>query len=263
MVNKSFALITGASSGIGKEISKILFNMGYNLLITSRNQNELLKLKKELNVLDRDRKIEVVISNLSTQDGANIIFQYTKANNINVEVLVNNAGAGIYGEITNLECQEIINMLMLNIYSLTCLSSLYAKEMKLKKAGYILNIGSLAAYQPVPYIAPYAASKSYVLNFSEAIAMELKEYGVTVSCVSPGHTNTNFFNNANISDNHKFYGMDTRVDAYKVAKYAVNSLFSKKLSRVYGMKNKFLSLLNKITPRILIAHISKYLVSAY
>lgn len=260
--NEKFSLITGASSGIGKEICKNLFNKGYNLLIVARSKDALLKIKQDLYNIDPFRRVEVFVANLSDTKKVNDIFEFTEQNNLNIEVLVNNAGSGIYGEITEIKDNSLYDMLMLNMYALTRLSSLYANKMKIKKRGYILNIGSLAAYQPVPYISAYAASKSYVLNFSEAIAMELKNYGIVVTCVSPGHTSTNFFKNANISDNHKFYGTNTRVEPCLVANYAINSLFKRKVSCVYGLKNKFLSFLNKITPRSLTANISKLLVTS-
>lgn len=260
-INEKFSLVTGASSGIGKEMCKILFNKGYNLIIIARNKDALLKIKQELYKIDPYKKVEIFVANLSNINEINNIFEFTEKNNLNIEVLINNAGTGIYGEITQIENNKLYDMLMLNIYALTYLSSLYANKMKIKKQGYILNIASLAAYQPVPYIAAYAASKSYVLNFSEAIAMELKDYGITVTCVSPGHTNTNFFKSSNISDKHKFYGVNTRVEPYLVANYAIDCLFDKKFSCVYGMKNKFLSFLNKLTPRILTAYISKKLVT--
>ena len=254
------ALITGASGGIGKEIARILFQKGYNLILVSRQGSKLEAVKAELLSDDSKGRIEVFQADLSTVNGAESVYYFTESSKIEIDVLVNNAGSGIYGAIENTDTNQLYHMLLLNDYALTCLCKFYSKNMIKNKAGYILNIASLAAYQPVPYIAAYAASKSYVLNFSEAIAMELEEHGVSVTCFSPGHTDTNFFREANIPEQHQFYGIKTRVNPKKVAENAVNSLFKKKLSVIDGFKNSFLGCLNKFSPRSLTAKISKMLV---
>jgi short-subunit dehydrogenase len=254
-------LITGASGGIGREMAKILFASGYNLLLTSRSYKNLESVKSELSSCNSKGKIDIFEADLSCEGSANLIFEYTKKQNMNINVLINNAGSGMYGKIENHDISALYKMLMLNIFSLTCLCRLFAEEMKKRKEGYILNIASLGAYQPVPYIAAYAASKSYVLNFSEAIAMELEDDGITVTCFSPGHTDTNFFNQAKIPDSDQFYQIKTRANPEKVAQHAINSLFKKKLSVIYGYKNNFLGTLNKLSSRRMTAKISKKLVS--
>ncbi|HXH54690.1 MAG TPA: SDR family oxidoreductase [Gammaproteobacteria bacterium] len=255
-----YALVTGASGGIGKEMARILFHKGYNLVLVARQGAKLEVVKAEFLPLNPKGSIEVLQADLSTVKGAESVYDFTESSKIEVEVLINNAGSGIYGALEKTDITKFYHMLMLNNYALTCLCKFYSKNMIKKKAGYILNIASLAAYQPVPYIAAYAASKSYVLNFSEAIAMELEEHGVSVTCFSPGHTDTNFFAEANIPEQHQFYGIKTRVSPKKVAENAINSLFNKKLSVIDGFKNSFLGCLNKFSPRKLTARISKMLV---
>ncbi|MBA3816564.1 MAG: SDR family oxidoreductase [Parachlamydiaceae bacterium] len=261
MTNNKYALITGASGGIGKEMAIILFDHGYNLVLVSRRISALQKVKNELLEINKDQTIEIFEADLSKKEAAQSLYQYTKILDISIDVLINNAGSGMYGEIEGIDTEELYDMLMLNNYSLTCLCKLYSQDMIDKKSGYILNVASLGAYQPVPYISAYAASKTYVLNFSEAIAMELKDYNVSVTCFSPGHTDTNFFKQASIPDSHQFYEKSTREDPKNVAEDAIKSMFSKKLSVIHGFKNKFLGTLNKFCPRYITAMISKSLVT--
>lgn len=259
MTNKT-ALVTGASGGIGKEIAKQLFLLDYNLILVSRKIDKLEQVKESILTLPGKGKVYVFQADLSEKNSAQSIFDYTDQQNFVIDVLVNNAGAGIYGSIDALDKNKIYQVLMLNVYSMTCLCQLYAQAMKQRKSGFILNIASLAAYQPVPYIAAYAASKSYVLNFSEAIAMELEDYGVSVTCFSPGHTATNFYSGADIPDSDKFYAMSTRASAEVVAKAAIDSLFKRKLSVICGLRNTILGLASKFSTRKMAAKISKKLV---
>ena len=254
-------LITGGSNGIGKEMAKIFYQKGYNLILTGRNLQNLDKAKQDIMSENSNGFIETISADLSTKNGADSIYQYTEKNRIQIDVLVNNAGVGVYGGLIQNDLEKIYSMIMLNDFSLVKLCNLYSKQMKDRKNGYILNIASLAAYQPVPYISTYAASKSFVLNFSEAFSLEMLEHGVNVTCVSPGHTDTNFFASAAIPDTNSFYSKKTRVQPNLVAQYAIKSMFAKKRSVVYGAKNKFLSFLNKLVPRSVAARIALRLVS--
>ena len=257
-----YALITGGSCGIGLEFAKILLSK-YNLVLVGRNKEKLEKAKQDLlkqNVLDSERNIIILPYDLSELNSARNIFEYCKNKSINIKILINNAGCGIFGYHELLDEMKIINMLNLNIIALTLLCKFFGEAMKSKKSGYILNIASLAAYQPVPYLSAYAASKSYVLNFSEALSRELKDYGVIVTCLSPGHTDTNFFTYAGIgNDKSGFYGLNTRVSPMKVAQVGINSMFAKRLSVIPGFKNNLLANISRFVPRILTANVSKYL----
>jgi len=254
------ALITGSSGGIGKEMAKKLFSQGYNLVLTSRNFSRLEKAKKEIQTLRLEGKIDILPIDLSLKESSQRLWEFTQSKAIEIGVLINNAGAGMYGCITELDFESLEQMLNLNTRTLTELCAIYGKAMTRRKKGKILNIASLAAYQPVPYISAYAASKAYVLNFSESIAMELEDYQVQVTCFSPGHTETNFFASAQISDDHKFYGTHTRVNPKEVAQSALDALFAGKISAIHGRKNRFLSFLSKISPRKTTARISKKMV---
>ncbi len=257
-----YALITGGGSGIGLEFAKLLLPQ-YNLVLVGRDEEKLKKARQNLlkqTVLDSTRDIIILTYDLSELNAAQKIFQTCKQKSIDIEILVNNAGCGLFGFHESLNETSIINMLNLNIITLTLLCKFFGVEMKSKKSGYILNVASLGAYQPVPYISAYAASKSYVLNFSEALSKELEDYNVIVTCLSPGHTDTNFFAYAGIGNDKKgFYGLNTRISPAKVAQVGINALFSKRISVIPGIKNNILANINRFSPRLLTANISKYL----
>ena len=161
-----YALITGGGSGIGLEFAKLLLPQ-YNLVLVGRDEEKLKKARQNLlkqTVLDSTRDIIILTYYLSELNAAQKIFQTCKQQSIDIEILVNNAGCGLFGFHESLNETSIINMLNLNIITLTLLCKFFGAEMKSKKAGYILNVASLGAYQPVPYISAYSSSKSYVLN---------------------------------------------------------------------------------------------------
>jgi short-subunit dehydrogenase len=260
--NRKYALITGGASGIGLEFSKIFFPQ-YNLILVGRNQENLENAREDLlkmSGLPSESKIVLLTYDLSQISSAMEIFQKCKDLSLDVEVLINNAGSAVFGQHDSLDESKIVEMLNLNVMTPTLLCKYFGTEMKNKGVGYILNIASLAAYQPVPYISSYAASKSYILNFSEAIAKEYEDYGVVVTCLSPGHTDTNFFQNAGIGDHkHGFYSINTRISPKTVAKAGFDGLFSKRLSVIPGFKNNILANINRFATRKITAYISKYL----
>ncbi len=200
-------------------------------------------------------------SDMSIPGAAMKIFTHFQSSLPDIEILVNNAGFGNYGENVEIGLDDNYKMLQLNIISLTEMCSLFGKAMKERKSGMILNVASTAAYQPTPFLAAYGASKSYVLHFSEAIAMELKDYNVSVTCLSPGPTDTNFFKTAHIENINNSL-LNDRMSAEKVAEIGVNALFRKKLSVITGLKSNFLALANRLIPRKLAVNISKKIMSA-
>ena len=160
-----------------------------------------------------------------------------------------------------MDINKVQEMIQLNIGTVTDLCLLFGKEMKEKRKGHILNIASIAAYQPDPYLATYSASKSYILNFSEALAKEMEDYHVVVTCLSPGATDTNFFNNAQMGDKKKgLFSNKGRMNSREVAAIGIGSLFAEKLSIIPGMKNSLLAFSNRLAPRNISAIISKKLM---
>ena len=261
MNSEKTALITGGASGIGLELAKLLAARNYNLILVGRNKTNLERAKKSLEGLTQN--INCVVQDLSIQGAAQVLFDKCKDNYQGIDILVNNAGVGIFGPHTSLSDNELENMLMLNITNLTLLCRLFGSEVSTRKEeSYILNVASLAGYQPVPKLAAYAASKSYVLSFSEALAKELENNGVFVTCLSPGHTQTNFFDEAGIEDNKGgFFSSTTRMDPKSVAKIGVNAMFKKKISVVAGIRNNLVAASNRFAPRAVVAQISKRLTS--
>ncbi len=254
------AIITGATSGIGYQIALILAEKEYNLLLVSRNKEKLESIKLNF---EKTYKVEVdyFVSDLYEKHESKNVFDYAISKKLNIDILVNNSGYGLYGEHTDSSLDKINNMLNLNIIALTELCGYFGNYMKQNNSGKILNVASVAAYQPTPYFAAYGASKSYVLNFSEALAKELEDYNVSVTCLSPGATKTEFFTVAEVGDISGQMSEKNRMSAKKVAEIGVNAMFNKKLSVIPGFKNSFLAFSNRFAPRILVANISKKIMN--
>lgn len=256
--NSKTVLITGASSGIGFEFSKLFYLKGYDLILVSRNKNKLEEIKDLIKT--NENSINLIQSDLSQKDSAQDLYHQCKTEGIVVDILVNNAGVGLYGEHTDLTTAEVEQMITLNTISLTTLCGLFGKDMKERESGYILNIASTAAYQPVPYLSAYAATKSYVLNFSESLSKEMEDYNVVVTCLSPGHTNTNFFLEAGIgNETDGFFAKGGRTDVKKVAEHGISALFKKKISSIPGFKNNILAWSNRLVSRNTSVKITKSL----
>ncbi|NRA73242.1 MAG: SDR family oxidoreductase [Rickettsiales bacterium] len=251
------ALITGASKGIGFEIASILASKKCNLVLVSRNAQGLNTIS---NALQRKYGIKSYVFpiDLSEHNAAKRIFDFTEDKGIKIDYLINNAGSGLYGEHVTLNQDALKEMLQLNIISVSELCLLYGQHMKARKTGNILNIASTAAYQPTPFFAAYGASKSFVLNFSEALAKELEEFGVTVSCISPGPTNTEFFSNIDRKNiKVDWFNTKHRSDVRKVAVVIVEAMFAGNFSTIVGFRNKFLAFIARLASRRLVASIAK------
>jgi hypothetical protein len=259
-MEKGTALITGATSGIGYDFASILAGKGYNLFLASRNKEKLDEIKAGF---EKDYGISVVILaiDLAKAGSAQQLYRETVNQDIEIDVLVNNAGFGAQGEHVDLDINKVQGMMQLNIATLTELCMLFGKNMKEKRKGHILNVASTAAYQPDPYLATYGASKSYVLNFSEALAKEMEDYHVVVTCLSPGATDTNFFDYAQIGDKKKgLFSNKGRMKSLDVATIGINALFAGKLSLISGSLNSFIAFTNRLAPRSLSAIITKKLM---
>ncbi len=256
-IKNGTALITGASSGIGRELARLLAGRAHDLVLVARSADKLGDLATELH-----QTHGVTVSTLSLDLGqfgaAQTVYDFTKRKGIKVEILVNNAGVGLYGEHVELSGDRIDAMLQLNVAALTELCRLYGIEMKARKSGRILNVASTAAYQPTPFFAAYGASKAYVLNFSEALAMELGDHGVAVSCLSPGPTDTGFFGDMDKEGiKTKHFEKNERDTAKNVAATGLEMLDSGTLSKIVGAKNYLRAFTSRFAPRSVVAKISK------
>lgn len=242
------ALVTGASSGIGYEISKYLAKRGYDIIVVSRNRQALENLKNEIKT-----NVQIVCMDLSIVD--NCVKLYENFKDENIDVLINNAGFGMYGNFDILDMNKEIEMINVNILACDILTKLFLKDMKKRDSGYILNVGSIAGFMPGPLMSSYYASKSYVVKLTQAIRKELKKSksGVSVSVLCPGPVNTNFNNTAGVK-----FAVRPLSSEY-VAKYAVDMLFKKKLVIVPGFTIKLARFFSKFTPDNILAEITYYI----
>lgn len=231
------ALVTGASGGIGLEFARQLAQAGCNLVLVSRSQARLDELAKELASAHGIRAI-VHACDLSLPGKDEELCAALENNKTQIDILVNNAGSGLVGEAVTLDRQAVRAMLELNINALSTLSLFCAKTMKDRKEGVILNVGSMVALMPVPYFTAYAASKSYVKNFSRALRAELRSSSVTVCCLLPGFVKTGFDKAAGIT-NPKYSAMSEGFGATAafVAKKGIAQIRSGKAVKVAGFLN--------------------------
>lgn len=239
------ALITGASSGIGKEFSELLAKDKYNLVLTARSEGKLNEIASELK---KKYQIEVTVIpfDLSKPNCGILLSQEIKNRKIEIDVLINNAGYGDFGDFITTDEKKTIDMLNLNMVNLTELTLLFSKEMTTKNKGMILNVASTAAFQPMPKFATYAATKAYVLHLTEAIHFELKNTNVHISALCPGPTSTGFEAAANI-DNSKLFDKNA-MSAKKVAQIGYLGLKKNKVIIIPGFKNKVLAFIANATP---------------
>ena len=240
------ALITGASSGIGRDISRELSKKGYDLVLVSRDENKLNKVKEELE--KANVKIETISTDLSIEENCKEIHKNVK----NVDILVNNAGFGDCGNFTKTSLEKELNMIKTNITAYHILTKLYLIDMKKKGKGKILNVASIAGFMPGPLMATYYATKAYVVRLSESIREELKKEksNVQISILCPGPVSTNFNNVANV----KFHMREE--NSQDVAKYAIKKLERGKFYIVPGIDVKLAKLGAKLVPASFVSKIT-------
>ena len=243
-----WGLITGASSGIGKEFARQLAARGMHLVLTARREELLKELAEELHTRHGTRT-ELIVGDLAGTTFAGHLYETIKSKGIQIELLVNNAGAGYVGTIQDADVRRMAQLVELNIRSLTELTYLYLHEMLTRKHGAIINVASVAAFQPVAYMPVYAASKAFVLHFSEALWAETRDQGVTVMAMCPGTTQTDFFDSAGVGGWLKKHRSQT-VD--QVVKAAFKGLRKKRQYYISGWLNYWLSLAVRLAPRRLV-----------
>lgn len=238
MDNRDTVLITGASSGIGLELAKIFAFHKYNLILISRNTE---KLEELANNLENEylSKVYVIGKDLSKVGAAKEIFDKVMNMQLKVDILINNAGIGSVGFFHEIDIDKDSEIMQLNIVALTEMTKLFSREMVKRKKGKILNVASTGAFSPGPFTAVYYASKAYVLSFSEAIRMELRNHNIIVTTLCPGATRTNFGKNAGKKD------LPNAMEAKSVAIAAFIGLKNNKEIVVPGLQNKILIKLPK------------------
>ena len=239
------AIITGASSGIGREIALYLSDLGYDIVVVARNERALRDIQKMAKT-----KVEVVSMDLT--DRANAWKLHEMYKNEPIEILVNNAGFGVHGPVTETNLEKDLDLIDLNITALHILTKLFLGDMKKRNLGYILNVSSVAGFMPGPLMAEYYASKNFVLSYTKAIYTELKKEGsdVHICALCPGPTRTNFNKVAQVEFKTRSYNADY------VAEYGINKMFEEKLVIVPGLKMKFVHLASKLLPSRLMSRMA-------
>lgn len=247
------ALVTGASSGIGREFAHELARQGANIILVARSGN---KLEREAAELQQEFKVRALTfeADLSRKEDREKLFRFTEAERISVDLLVNNAGLGHYGPFEEHPPQELESMLRLNVEALTALTCQYLPAMKARESGGIINVASTAAFQPIPYLNVYAATKAFVLSFSEALWMECKKYGVRVFCICPGNTRTAFHDVAGIDSKRRFF----TANAKDVARFALRKFLKGwRPAGIFGFWNKLMIHAERLVPRVAVVFFTK------
>ena len=239
------AMVTGASSGIGLKMARILSEMGYDLILVARRKNKLEELKESLHT-------NVTIIPMDLCSTYNCMKLYEKTKDEDIEVVINNAGFGLFGEFTKTNIDKELDMIDLNIKAAHVLTKLYLKDFKKRGYGYILNVASMAAFMPGPMMATYYATKAYLLRLTQAINYELKAEGIPVyvGALCPGPIKTEFESVAHVEFKAK------KLDSEYVAKYAIKKMFKNKKIIVPGFGMRLAKTLSKLVPDNLLAKIS-------
>lgn len=247
------ALVTGASGGIGLELTRILAKNGYDIVAVARGKEKLDVLRGELESL-YGTKVTVLASDLSEDGAVQEVSNRLAAEGIEVDVLVNNAGFGDYGPFAECDWEKQERMVKLNVLALSHLTRLLLPGMISRGRGRIMNTASVASFEPGPLMSVYYATKAYVLSFSEALSEELKGTGITITALCPGPTATGFAKTAN-ADGANIFKSGTSSDARTVAAYGYRSMMRGKAVAVCGTSFKFMLALVRILPRSLVRRI--------
>lgn len=249
------AIITGASAGIGREFARLCARDGFDVALIARSQPELESLASEIRN-STGRKAWVLAKDLSLASAPAEIFQQVSGLGVPIDVLINNAGFGLLGRFWELDDSQQVNMIQLNITALTHLTRLFLPGMIERRGGRILNVASTAAFQPGPLMSVYYASKAYVVSFSEAVHNECRDSGVTVTCLCPGPTRTEFQKRAGAST-AKLFNSGRVMDAATVARIGVAAMKAGKPLSIPGRMNAAMAFLTRFAPIQLTASMAR------
>jgi short-subunit dehydrogenase len=246
-----WALVTGASAGIGRELARQLAAAGANLVLTARRNDRLAQLALDLAARYKIR-VETFPADLARADIPREIFRFTQQKQLPIEILVNNAGFGKYGEFFRADSQRLLEMIQVNVAAVVSLTHLYLPAMAERRGGHVLIVSSTGAFQAVPYISTYVATKAFELLFAEGIAAEMRPYGVNVCCLCPGSTETEF---------HQVAGQPPRTSrrretAERVARVGLAALAEGRSLVISGTHNRINVELQRLVPRRLVTRVA-------
>jgi len=254
---QSTALITGASSGIGRRLALEFARNGHNLVLVARTESRLEEVAAET----REQfgvTADVVPKDLALDTAPQEIYDILHRKSVVIDILVNNAGFDVYGPFHKNDLTKELHMIQVNLVALTHLTKLFLRDMVDRKYGRILNLGSTGSFISSPYNAIYSATKAYVLSFSEAVAEELRGTGVTITTLCPGPTRSEFHARANMED-IRLMGMNV-LEADHVAEVGYKALMAGKRVVVPGMLNKSQVILSRFTPRNIVTKTAKFML---
>lgn len=246
-----WAIVTGASSGIGLELATQLASAGFNLIINARNEERLGKVAQQLK--SHNVEVKSVVADLSDKGGVEKIIQ--SAQDLKVGLLINNAGYGTSGLFVDASLDSEINMLRVNCEAVLALTHFFAQQFKQQGRGGIIFLSSLVAFQGVPYAANYAASKAYIQSFSEALAVELKPFGVSILAAAPGPVQSGFGQRANMK-------MDNAMAADQLG-VPILSALGKRSNVIPGLLSKILTYALRTVPRFMKVKIMEKVMSGF
>src|SRR5689334_1241337 len=241
------ALITGASTGLGREFARLCAHDGYDVVLISRSLQQLETLAAEIQ-RDTNRAVRVIEKDLSIPDAAREVFDELTSAGLQIELLINNAGFGLVGRFWQLSEEEQMQMIQLNVGALTHLTRLFLPGFVQRRRGYVLNVASTAAFQPGPLMAVYYATKAYVVSFSEALHNEVRDHGVTVTALCPGPTKTEFDKRAGGTGTKLFQGRNV-MNASAVAQIGLVAMRAGKPLVIAGRINAVMAFLTRFAPR--------------
>ncbi len=252
---KNTALITGASNGIGLELARVHASKGGDLVLVARNKSKLDEIKAEL-----EKQFNVAVytigKDLSASNAAQEIYEETNKQTIQIDYLINNAGFGDFGMFAETNWNKELQMINLNITTLTLFTKLYLQDMIKRGSGKIMNVASTAAFQSGPTMAVYFATKAYVLSFTEAVSNEVSDKGITITALCPGATESGFQSAGGLDESELFKGKKLPT-AKQVADYGYKSMIKGKTVAIHGIMNYIMANSVRFIPRALVLKVSR------
>jgi uncharacterized protein len=253
--NMPTVLITGASGGIGYELAKLFAHDHHNLVLVARSEDKLAHVAGELQT--HGVNVKTVVLDLAAPSAPKFLFEQLERDNIAIDILINNAAFGTYGLFAQMPEEEILGQIHLNIAALTELTRLFLPPMLARRSGRVMNVASVAGFQPGPLMAVYYATKAYVVSFSEAVTNEVCNSGVTVTCFCPGATHTGFAQRAGIEESRLF--KLGAMNAGKVALDGYRAVMEGRGLAISGMHNSALVQAERFAPRRMITAMSRWI----
>ena len=253
--SRQTVLITGASGGIGYELAKLFARDHHNLVLVARSTDKLAQVATELQA--QGVAVKTIALDLATAPAPKFLFDQLQSAGVSVDILINNAGYGAFGDFVHMPEEEILGQINLNITALTQLTRLFLPSMVQRRSGRIMNVASTAGFQAGPLMAVYYATKAYVISFSEAIANELRNTGVTVTCFCPGATHTGFAKRAGTEKSRLFKQLGA-MSAEKVALDGYRAVIEGRTLAISGVQNWLVAESTRFAPRKMVTAVSRW-----